>query len=108
MLNVSRRPLSGFTPQQLAAIAWGFVAAEMNAPKLFHAIQNEARMQPTLDDLLQVIDVDNMSFSFWSCALRLFLHLPLTLRLRICRKPACSSIYVSVAPMPQVPLQDPR
>jgi hypothetical protein len=53
VLNVSRRSLSAFTPQQLAAIAWGFVAAEMTAPRLFYAIQNEARSQPILDDLLQ-------------------------------------------------------
>jgi hypothetical protein len=53
VLNFSRRSLSGFTPQQLAAIAWGFVAAEMTAPRLFYAIQNEARSQPVLDDLLQ-------------------------------------------------------
>ena len=53
MLYVPRRPLSAFTPQQLAAIAWGFVAADMKHPQLFAAIENEARAQPVLDDLLR-------------------------------------------------------
>jgi hypothetical protein len=53
VLNISRRHLSAFTPQQLAAIAWGFVAADMKHPLLFAAIENEARTQPFLDDLLR-------------------------------------------------------
>eukprot|EP00292_Cryptomonas_paramecium_P009246 CAMPEP_0113696248 /NCGR_PEP_ID=MMETSP0038_2-20120614/21372_1 /TAXON_ID=2898 /ORGANISM="Cryptomonas paramecium" /LENGTH=254 /DNA_ID=CAMNT_0000618925 /DNA_START=244 /DNA_END=1004 /DNA_ORIENTATION=- /assembly_acc=CAM_ASM_000170 len=52
-MNLSRRTLSSFTAQQLAAIAWGFVAADMNTPTLYAAIQAEARAQPILADLLQ-------------------------------------------------------
>ena len=47
------RCLSDFSPQQLAAIAWSYAMVNFEAPKLFEAVQEEAKRVPQLAKVLE-------------------------------------------------------